>query len=98
LRSHLRKTKSHRTPGFLAQRLFYEIFTDVDCRQKLASPLPRPPAFAENPCPACVLREIAMFNCTKSGHPPVDALHSIENKSDKGRHFSLTAKLEGVQQ
>jgi hypothetical protein len=28
----------------------------------------------------------------------VDALHSIENKSDKGPHFSLTQQLEGVQQ
>jgi hypothetical protein len=29
---------------------------------------------------------------------PVDGLHSIENKSDKGASFSLTPELEGVQQ
>jgi hypothetical protein len=27
----------------------------------------------------------------------VDGLHSIENTADKSTHFSLTAKLEGVQ-
>ena len=52
----------------------------------------------ENPHPACFLREMAWSNCTKSGHPPVDGVHSIENKSDRGAHFSLTAELEGVQQ
>ena len=25
--------------------------------------------------------------CTKSGHPPVDALHSTENTQDKAAHF-----------
>jgi hypothetical protein len=40
---------------------------------------------------------MAYSDCTKSGHPPVDGLHTIENKSDRGAHFSLTQKLEGVQ-
>ena len=37
-------------------------------------------------------------HCTKSCHPPVDGLHSIENKSDKVALFSLTQNLKGVQQ
>jgi hypothetical protein len=32
-----------------------------------------------NPRPACLLRETAATTCTKSGHLPVDGLHSIEN-------------------
>jgi hypothetical protein len=51
----------------------------------------------ENQHPACLLREIVSSTCTKSGHPPVDALHSIENKSDKVAQFSLTPEIEGVQ-
>jgi hypothetical protein len=39
---------------------------------------------------------MAFSICTKSGHPPVDTLHLIENKSDKDAHFSLTLKLESV--
>jgi hypothetical protein len=41
----------------------------------------------ENPRPACLLREIAAAQCTKFCHPPVDALHSIENKPDKVARF-----------
>jgi len=52
----------------------------------------------EEPRPACFVAEMATANCTKSGHPPVDGVHSIENKSDKGAHFLLTPELEGVQQ
>ena len=51
-----------------------------------------------NPRSARVLRERASSRCTKCGHRPVDGLHSIENKSDKGANFSLTPELEGVQQ
>jgi hypothetical protein len=36
--------------------------------------------------------------CTKSCHPPVNALHSTENKSHKLAIFSLTQILKGVQQ
>jgi hypothetical protein len=36
--------------------------------------------------------------CTKSCHPPVNVLHSIENKSHKLAIFSLTQILKGVQQ
>jgi hypothetical protein len=32
-------------------------------------------------------------SCTNFGHPPVNGLHSIENKSDKLSHFSLTPKI-----
>jgi hypothetical protein len=59
------------------------------------------PGFAvhrENPRHSCVLREIAWSSCTKSGHMPVDGLHSIENKSHKAAIFSLTPELEGVEQ
>jgi len=52
----------------------------------------------ENPRPACLLREIAAFHCTKSGHPPVDGPHLLETKQDKTAFFLLTEKLEGVQQ
>jgi hypothetical protein len=52
----------------------------------------------ENLRPACLLREMVASKCTKSGHPAVDGLHSVENKSDKGAHFLLTPELEGVQQ
>jgi hypothetical protein len=55
-----------------------------------------PALCCENPHPACFLREVALWNCTKSGQAPVDGLHSIENKSDKGAQFLLTAELEGV--
>jgi hypothetical protein len=37
-------------------------------------------------------------SCTKSCHPAVDRLHSIENKLDRGAYFLLTSKSEGVQQ
>ena len=52
----------------------------------------------EKPCPATPLRNPATRSCTKSGHPPVDAVHSTENKRDKTAYFSLTLKIEGVQQ
>jgi hypothetical protein len=52
----------------------------------------------ENPRPACLLREIASSPCTNSGHPPVDALHFIENTHLTDAAFSLTNFLEGVQQ
>jgi hypothetical protein len=39
----------------------------------------------------------ALPACTKSCHPPVDGLHSIENKSDADAYFLLTSKSEGVQ-
>src|ERR1700720_2988659 len=51
-----------------------------------------------NPRPVRLLRESTSSNCTNSGHPPVNQLHSVENKSDKLQHFSLTPKIEGVQQ
>jgi hypothetical protein len=55
-----------------------------------------PAQHRQNPRPACLLREIVFPVCTKSGHPPVDALHLIENKSDKDARFLLTLKLESV--
>jgi hypothetical protein len=36
--------------------------------------------------------------CTKTCHPPVNRLHSTENKSHKLAIFSLTQILKGVQQ
>jgi hypothetical protein len=35
--------------------------------------------------------------CTKSGHSPVDGLHSIENKRDKFARILLTAEAKGVE-
>jgi hypothetical protein len=35
-------------------------------------------------------------DCTKSCQAPVDGLHSIENKLDKGATFSLTSVMGGV--
>jgi hypothetical protein len=52
----------------------------------------------EKPRPASLLRYVAQTRCTISCHPPVDALHSIENKSDKSTTFSLTQNLKRVQQ
>jgi hypothetical protein len=66
-----------------------------DCKS-LQSRLPSA-RHRENPRPACLLRDIALCSCTKSGHPPVDGLHSIENKADKAARFLLTAELESVQ-
>jgi hypothetical protein len=57
-----------------------------------------PARHRENPRPACLLREIASSPCTNSGHPPVDALHFIENTHLTDAAFSLTNFLEGVQQ
>jgi len=65
---------------------------------KTLQPRSTPSRHRQNPRPACLLRDIAFPACTKSGHPPVDGLHSIENKADKGAHFLLTAKLERLQQ
>jgi hypothetical protein len=42
--------------------------------------------------------KLSVSYCTKSGHPPVDALHSIEKSILTNSHFSLTAEVEGVQQ
>jgi hypothetical protein len=50
----------------------------------------------QNPRPACLLREIDSPDCTKSGHPLVDALHSIENTHLADAAFSLTKIIEGV--
>src|SRR5580704_437891 len=48
--------------------------------------------------PSVFRAQSATTCCTKCCHPPVDALHSTENEPDTGTHFSLTSKLEGVQQ
>jgi hypothetical protein len=60
-------------------------------RASLASPTAKTRALV-------ALRRNRFLACTKSGHPPVDHLHSIENKIDKVAHFSLTQAIEGVQQ
>jgi len=64
---------------------------------KTLQPRSTPSRHRQNPRPACLLRDIAFPACTKSGHPPVDALHSIENKADKGARLLLTEKSERVQ-
>jgi hypothetical protein len=53
---------------------------------------------AGNPRPARLLREDANRGCTNSGHSPVDWLHSIENTRVASGDFSLTKKIEGVEQ
>jgi len=35
--------------------------------------------------------------CTKSGHPPVDGVHSTENTRVANANFSLTAKIKRVE-
>jgi hypothetical protein len=52
---------------------------------------------SRKPAPRLPSARNCSSTCTKSGHPPVDALHSIENKSDKVAQFSLTPEIEGVQ-
>jgi hypothetical protein len=47
---------------------------------------------------ARLLSKTCTANCTKSGHPPVDGLHSIEKSILTNPHFSLTQKIEGVKQ
>jgi len=61
-----------------AQCGFHQIFT-VGNGGKNRNTRPSPARQRENPRPACLLCEIASSKCTKSGHPPVDGLHSIEN-------------------
>jgi hypothetical protein len=51
-----------------------------------------------NPSPARLLRDVVNQACTNSCHPPVDWLHSIENTRVASGDFSLTKKLEGVEQ
>jgi hypothetical protein len=44
------------------------------------------------------LRELPFSVCTKSGHSPVDGLHSIENTHLADAGFSLTKIIESVKQ
>jgi hypothetical protein len=81
----------------LARCGFPQIFTAAEGLQEPAVPAPLLPGIAKTRAPPALLREDASSACTKSGHAPVDGLHSIENKSDRGTHFSLTSKLERVQ-
>jgi hypothetical protein len=53
---------------------------------------------ARKTAPVAAFTEIRCGNCTKSGHPPVDGLHSIEKSRLTNWHFSLTQKIEGVKQ
>ena len=64
---------------------------------KLATP-PGLPAQYRKPASSLPSARNGLLVCTKSCHPPVDAPHSIENKSDTSAIFLLTLKLEGVQQ
>jgi hypothetical protein len=43
------------------------------------------------------LRKGSAGLCTKSGHSPVDGLHSIENKRDKLARILLTLKTKSVE-
>jgi hypothetical protein len=45
-----------------------------------------------------LLRTVLRGGCTKTGHRVVDGAHSIENRRVAGGDFSLTKKLEGVEQ
>jgi len=44
-----------------------------------------------------LLRKSSAGLCTKSGHSPVDGLHSIENKRDKFARILLTLKTKRVE-
>jgi len=48
--------------------------------------------------PDAVSSKNASRVCTKSGHALVDGLHSIENTVLTNPYFSLTGKIEGVEQ
>jgi hypothetical protein len=80
-----------------ARRGFHRIFTAAEKLVELLATVLSPLA-SRKPAPGVPFGEIASSTCTKSGHPPVDDLHSIENKSDKSALFSLTQKLKRVQQ
>jgi hypothetical protein len=73
-------------------------FSQFGCHGRLAAVITNSCADHGNPRPARLLREIAKRVCTKSGHPPVDWLHSIENTRVASGDFSLTKKIEGVEQ
>ena len=64
---------------------------------KLATP-PGLPGVCRKPASSLPSARNGFSTCTKTCHPPVDALHSIENKSDRSAIFSLTLNLESVQQ
>jgi hypothetical protein len=51
----------------------------------------------ETPRQSRVLRKGSAGLCTKSGHSPVDELHSIENKRDKFARILLTLKTKRVE-
>jgi hypothetical protein len=42
-------------------------------------------------------RHLGGIHCTKSGHAPVDGVHSTENRTVINVCFLLTIKIEGVQ-
>jgi hypothetical protein len=73
------------------------ISTGWECREKSVGASGFLFGISETLAPGA-LREMISSHCTKCGHGPVDGLHTIENKSDKGANFSLTAELKGVQQ
>jgi hypothetical protein len=80
-----------------APRGFYGIFT-------LQSQILRPQFFGEISNlqrinrPANHIAKTSQPLCTKSCHPPVNQLHSIDNKPHADAIFSLTQILKGVQQ
>jgi hypothetical protein len=43
-----------------------------------------------------LLPKLLKQECTDFRHPPVDALHSAENKLVTNSYFSLTKKIESV--
>jgi hypothetical protein len=51
-----------------------------------------------NPALDAAFAKTRRSRCTKSGHPPVDGLHSIEKSTLTNPYFSLTQKIEGVKQ
>src|SRR5260370_27009769 len=80
----------------LAPRPIQQISTAAERRRELSSPS-HFSAQRRKPASRLSSARNGFSSCTKSGHPPVDDLHSIENKSDRSAIFLLTPKLERVQ-
>jgi hypothetical protein len=84
-------------PEPLPSRPFHEYSQRGDHSRNPSQRL-APVASRRELAPRLPFAQFCSTDCTKSCHPPVDALHSIENKSDRLAIFSLTQILKGVQQ
>jgi hypothetical protein len=80
------------------RRVICPIFTDLIRQLQVASTSILVITFAEIPRWMRRLLKTRGGICTKSGHGLVDGVHSIEKSIVRSAHFSLTEKIERVQQ